>query len=147
MIRYVKDKNNLASFNQWSGGDYSHNTNGLLIYPSQPIIAEVNTNYSINGESCFEVISEGKLWGYIDIIFTEFTIGKILQVSVDILPLESSCALNIYAVGPNQEVTSTVNIPQNNTFSTYSISSTAIPDETTEIRIRVLQNTADHLHG
>ena len=144
MIRYVKDKNNLASFNQWSGGGYSHNTNGLIVYDINPITVTVDNNYSTNGDSCFKIESQGKQWGYTDVVFNDFNIGEKIQASLDILPLQSSCILNIFAVTASENImVSAVTIPQNSTFQTYSISSIAIPEGTTDVRIRVLQNTAN----
>ncbi len=132
----------MASHNQWSGGEYLNNTNGLQVFNNQPIIMTVNKDYSSNGDSSFKIESTGKLWGFMDIVFADFTIGEQIQVTMDILPLQSSCLLSIYAYGINQDIMqSVVNIPQNNIFSKYSITSNSIPEGTTDVRIRILQNT------
>lgn len=102
----------------------------------------VNKDYFSNGDCSFKIESTGKLWGFIDIVFTDFNIGDKIQATMSILPLQSSCILNIYAFGVNQNIMqSTVYISQNNIFSKYSITSNSIPEGTTTVRIRILQDT------
>ena len=50
MHRYfVKDKNNLASFNQWSGGQYQNNTDGFTVVMGGSL--SVSREYSTIGET------------------------------------------------------------------------------------------------
>ena len=141
---FIKDTENLATYNQWSGGDYSHNTNGLQVYTNQPITITIDKDHSTNNDSSFKVVSTGKLWGFIDILITDFDIGDKIQATIDLLPIQSSCILSVRAEGSNADImTSIVTVPQNSVFNTYSVTSTSIPMGTTEVRIRISQNTVN----
>jgi len=115
-----------------------NNTSGLILYDTNSTL--ITTEF--NGKHCFKFISDGTLWRFIDVVFTDFEIGSQVQFTSDILS-ENNCVLNIYHYGDTSGniMTSIVEIPASQNWGTYTITSTEIPSDTTSVRIRLLQST------
>ena len=115
-----------------------NNTSGLILYDTNSTL--LTTKFQ--GKHCFKFISDGTLWRFIDVVFTDFEVGSQVQFTSDILS-ENRCVLNIYHYGdPDGNImTNFVEIPASQNWRTYTITSTEIPPDTTSVRIRLLQAT------
>ena len=106
--QFVKDKNNLLNFNQWSCGDYNKNTNGFNISNS---VATLSDN-AINGDYSIHLVRStsqtGNGYALIYLPLTESDIGKTVYISADIYSPNNSLDLQV-----NSNGYATTNIPQN----------------------------------
>ncbi len=82
------------------------------------------------------------MWNFADLLFYDFNIGSKLKVTVNILTSEP-LILGIYKVGSKNMTLTQMNIPSSNKWEIYSLTSTNIPDDTSLIRIRLMQATAN----
>lgn len=128
----VKDKDNLASVNQWSGGDYNNNTAGL----SGTLTAEVSSDYSTNGDKSFKITSSGSDYAYCGLFTSssQFSNGDSVTGSIKILNNSgSSVTLRLLQIEGNayQNVT----VPSSDTIQTVSVSHTLTADSSVSLRI------------
>lgn len=116
-IKTVKDKNNLADYNFWSGGDYLKNTNNISVDNGTIELS----SYHSNGECSFKLIrtsSDGNcIFRVTPITLTNEDIGKIVNFSCDIYSPNNNASIQIY-----NNSYKTAQVPVNDNFYTYSIS-------------------------
>lgn len=115
-----------------------NNTSGLILYDANSTL--ITTEFQ--GKHCFKFISDGTLWRFIDVVFTDFEVGTKIQFTGDILS-ENTAVLSIYTYGETSQniMISSVNIPSSQSWAEYTIYSNEIPSGTTSVRIRILQAT------
>lgn len=116
---FVKDKNNRASYNLWSGGDYSHNTNGASLHV---VTGEVINDMSTNGDCCIHIVKPAEssnAYLYVTPTLTEADIGKTLTFTADIYTPNNSVAIKV-----KSESFSGTTVPANTEFETVSASKT-----------------------
>ena len=135
LVHFVKDNFNLLSYNQWSGGEYLKNTNGLIAYEHMTLSQIFLDKY------CFKIVSDGTQWGFADVVFNDFTVNSKVQATFDILT-ENPVNVNIYKMAEQSGriSASDIQIPASSTWQTYTLSSSEIPEDANSIRIRILQN-------
>lgn len=110
----VKDKDNLASHNFWSGGDYLKNTNGILSLRSTLELSTISSHNQYSIKVIRPTTSTGTSGIQIKPVLAEQDIGKEITVSCDIYTPNNSVSIQIYS---NNYVT--INIPVNDKFYTY----------------------------
>lgn len=83
----VKDKFNIATFNQWSCGDYSTNLEGFLFRGTRSNVG-LDDSYSINGIHNIKLSRTSDMTGYFFIVIpyqiTQEDLGKTLTVTANI---------------------------------------------------------------
>lgn len=114
LTMFVKDKNNLFSFNLWACGDYSSylgfNNNGGAGY----ISANKSNEWSSNGNYSAKTIMDSSKSGYIRFNLTDVSnlLGKTIKFSCD-LKTESPLNMRIfYKIGADYQYVTT-DIPRN----------------------------------
>ena len=105
---YVKDKNNLASHNLWSGGEYTNTTSGLTLSAAQGI---VSNEWATNHNASFKITNTSDtsyitLWNSMEYSLE----NKSLQVSIDQNITTSSFHLQIIQYDSNHQSLKTVQV-------------------------------------
>ncbi|WP_405286316.1 hypothetical protein [Methanobrevibacter sp.] len=114
----IKDKNNIISYNLWSGGDFSKNISSDYHFQSSTgNLSDHNTNgdYSVHITRSIENTGNGYLQFYPPL--TSEDIGKTITLTVDIYTPNNNVAVQIYS-----STYSGVTVPKNTSFETISIS-------------------------
>lgn len=129
-IKYsVKDKNNLLSHNQWSGGDY--NPNLIEISNGNGVETIISDEYSYNGDHSFKIttISNTQTWaeirvnqllndsqGKLTIYTPENNMSVYLLITYDDYTQDSS-SVSVYSNSNPQDIT--IPLPQYDSSKTF----------------------------
>ena len=115
----VKDKTNIASYDYWSCGDY----NGLAdLTSTQYVTITVDSTYSTNGTKSFKLVNS------VAHSNVQFTLNNILTnttytVKIDI-KTDKELAFSIIERTSGGSINSTVTVPANENWNTYTVSHT-----------------------
>ena len=122
----VKDKDNLAPHNVWSGGDYSHDFTGFtLMGQDDNNFTELDNTHPTNGEYNIKLtrINESPYYYNIQYVYTVNSedYGKTATLTADITSnLNNSAVLMIRSSG--KQTTTTIPVNSQSTFSvSYAI--------------------------
>ena len=115
---FIKDKDNLLTFNQWSCGDYNRSFNGITI--SSSTYVQLSTNYSVNGDYSFKCAPVSGEYGIIKISFN-FDNTKTYMITAKCKNKISGATLGVRI---DDATTYSVNLPVSDSFQTVSLSFT-----------------------
>ena len=135
MIKYVKDKSNLLSFNQWSAGEYLNNFTGFLNMGTDE--REISTEYSYIGNKSIKLYHENTKLTMFDIHeeISQEDIGRTLTVKCNCIKLYGNSKMQLLFYNGSTLLNAyDVNFSSND-FEEYSLSK-EIPDNTTLAYIR-----------
>lgn len=116
----MKDKNNLAPINVWSGGDYLNTREGYIRAGNN--ILTVSNEYSINGETSIKSTRIGDTGTYFDIChLTDLNEGDTITISASIYNPECICSCVVYSQNPATNIT-LMRLPKSDKVNKISIS-------------------------
>ena len=131
----MKDTNNIFSYNQWAGGEYTENTNGM---ETNGIIITTK-EHSVIGENSFKIINNTNTTRYGGTSGLSATAGKTYTFKATIYnPLT---AVNMLIVDSQWNVQS-ISIPASNVPVVCSVSFPVSQSTTIYCRFNVLSNFA-----
>lgn len=121
---FIKDKENLANTNLWSGSDYLKTITVKSI--NTRLSAESSVGYSTNGERCYKLISsvEGGKTVYLEEIECNCVEGDSYHVSYDLFVRNTRSNMYIVAYDENHQILSSTNVamPKNSSFERGEVS-------------------------
>ena len=137
----VKDKDNILTHNQWSGGEYDKNSQSDINLSTATVI--ISDEHSSNGEYSYKVTPSSET-GYFNIIFDSLNdvAGKTALLTLDYLTNSSTSRVNIIQVNSNNgEIDRKwVQLTSDNIFNEVILTS-QLQDDCVKIIIRVLLDT------
>ena len=111
ILKFVKDKDNLLSYNHWSCGDYSNNLNGFIKRPSDTCNYELSDEWSSNGK--YSIKFTGSTWDWIGYQLDGFTsTAKQVQATMNININGNAKAYLDIVYSDNETQTTSVDITQ-----------------------------------
>lgn len=115
----IKDKDNLADHNSWSGTDYLRRTAQFISSPT--ITRESNSTFSSNGDYSLKITSSAST--YQSTLLTEANVnaGETYDATIDILTNTNNVELRCFEDDSHHN---TINISASNNVQTVSISRT-----------------------
>ena len=145
-LEFVKDKNNILDYNQWSCGDYereipySQSTSNVTI--------ELNDEYKINGNYSIKLLNgQSNSWEWFQIFrYGEYSNISKIQIKLDSI---SNQKFRIYAICLYNNTTSTtlldyITALSAETFQTTTLTATVDPMQTvTGVGLRIVLTDKD----
>ena len=137
-ISSIKDKNNLLTFNQWSGGQYNNNTTDFIVKMGGTL--SVSTEYSTIGETSIKsTASSGTASVDVNYIITNGEMGKHATFIFDTYSPDNTNVFLCYRDQEKNAYMSTSAILPKETSTRMTLSIT-IPNDAHSVFIRLSNN-------
>lgn len=136
---FIKDTDNLLTFNQWSCGDYNKNLTGFTRNMNNPL--GITTECSVNGDRCIKMTKTASSSGTNTVAcsydITSDDWGKTATVTASAFKnINKDAAITLLAYTPNSTQLEYLYISTTRDFASHLISHT-IPDDTTKLEIKL----------
>lgn len=136
----MKDTNNIAPINVWSGGDYLNTREGYL--RGENNILTVSNEYSINGEASIKSTRIGDIGTYFDSYrFSELNEGDTITISAYIYNPECRCTIILYSCSPGSNISGIV-LPKSDKVNKITLSG-EVPEFDNYVTMRCFVNELD----